>query len=262
MAPRTHQFHAIAFEENFALRQLAASFPGARLGGHELMLPIEPDGAIYIYRFGAVVAHDVPAERREAEMARIRAALPKLTTRAISEDYSVVEDSAFQTGIVGGTLHVDRFTPARASIVALTMAQSTAMEYYEQLVEDLFARTGALVERLERRGTVALNTRPLHRFIGEAVTTRTEVVTVLHLLDKPDATWEDAAMDRIYEDLRAEFDLEDRYATLESKLRSVQEALELVLGVARDRRLILLEVAIGALILIELIVSLVPLLAR
>jgi uncharacterized Rmd1/YagE family protein len=63
-------------------------------------------------------------------------------------------------------------------------------------------------------------------------------------------------MDRIYNDLRAEFDLGDRYEALEFKLRSSQEALELLLGVVRDRRLFLLELAIGILILLELAVSL------
>jgi uncharacterized Rmd1/YagE family protein len=62
-------------------------------------------------------------------------------------------------------------------------------------------------------------------------------------------------MDRIYDDLRAEFDLADRYAAMESKLRSIQEALELVLEVARDRRLLLLEVAVVVLILAELVFS-------
>jgi len=38
-----------------------------------------------------------------------------------------------------------------------------------------------------------------------------------------------------------------------SGLRSIQEALELVLDVARDRRLLLLEVAVVVLILAELI---------
>jgi uncharacterized Rmd1/YagE family protein len=103
---------------------------------------------------------------------------------------------------------------------------------------------------------VPLSTRPLHRFIGESISTRNEVLSVLHLLDKPDATWEDPAMDRIYDDLRAEFDLVDRYQALESKLKSIQEALELVLDVARDRRLILLEIAVVVLILLELLVSL------
>jgi hypothetical protein len=44
--------------------------------------------------------------------------------------------------------------------------------------------------------------------------------------------------------LRAEFDLADHYAAIESKLRSIQEALELVLA-PRDRRLLLLEVGCG-----------------
>ena len=62
-------------------------------------------------------------------------------------------------------------------------------------------------------------------------------------------------MDRIYDDLRAEFDLVDRYAALESKLRMTQEALELLVGVARDRQVFLLELAVVVLILIELVVS-------
>lgn len=42
---------------------------------------------------------------------------------------------------------------------------------------------------------------------------------------------------------------------MESKLRSIQEALELVLEVARYRRLVLLEVAVVVLILAELILG-------
>ena len=131
------------------------------------------------------------------------------------------------------------------------------MEAYERIVDDLFGRTRTLLDRLERRGVVPLRTRPLHRFIGEAVGRRSEVLSTLHLLDKPDATWDDAAMDRIYDDLRAEFDLVDRFDALEAKLRAVQDALELLIGVARDRRLFLLEAAIVALILLEIVLSVV-----
>src|SRR6202030_530552 len=135
------------------------------------------------------------------------------------------------------------------------VAQSAAMEYYEQIVENLFLRTAQLVERLEVRGTVPFRVTPMHRFIGEAISTRTEVLAVLHLLDKPDAAWEDPAMDRIYDELRDEFDLVDRYAALTSKLQSIQESLVLVLDVARDRRLVLLEVTVVLLILLEVILS-------
>ena len=258
MATRTHQFYAIAFVENLALRTLAPSFPSARISPHEIYIPVDDDGGLYIYPFGAVVMHDVPSARREAELAKLHLARPGLTAQVIREDYSVMEDPSFATGIQDGTLHVDRFTGGRAGIVALTMAQSAAMEYYERIVEALFERTNVLVDRLEKKGTVPYSTHPLHRFIGEAISTRTEVLSILHLLDKPDAAWDDPAMDRIYDDLRAEFDLVDRYAALESKLRSIQEALELVLDVARDRRLVTLEIVVVVLILIEIIFAAAP----
>jgi required for meiotic nuclear division protein 1 len=259
VASQVHQFYAVAFVENLPLRQIAASFPGAKLTTHHIYQTIGTDGAMYIYPFGAVVTYDVTSERRESELARLHQVRPRLTTQVVREDYTVIEDPRSQTGIHNGVLEVDRLTPARAGVVAMTVAQSAAMEYYERIVDQLFDRTSKLVERLEKRGTVALQTRPLHRFIGEAISTRTEVLAVLHLLDKPEETWEDPAMDRIYDDLRAEFDLGDRFTALELKLRSVQESLELLLDVARDRRLVLLEVAITALIVVEILLSLIHL---
>lgn len=255
MAGRNHQFAAIAFEENLPLRELAPAFPGSRLSLKELQVPCDP-GEIFLYPFGAVVFHDVPAERRDAELARLRAARPGLTTKVIRESFTVREEPGARVEMAEGTLAVDALTPGRAAVVALIVAQSAAMEYYERIVEDLFSRTTRLVEPLERRGTVSIRTRGLHRFIGEAIATRSEVIDVLSLLDKPDATWDDPALDRIYDDLRAEFDLLDRYGTLTQKLQGVQEALELVLGVARDRRMWLLEMAILLLIAFEVVFAL------
>ena len=257
MAPRLHQFYAVAFEENLSLRQVASVLPQARITPHELFMPMQPEGGIYAYPFGAVVAWDLSPERREAELTRLFKAGPKLTAQVVREDYSVLEDPELSIGLADGTLRIDRLTPARAGIVALTVAQSAAMEYYERIVERLLARTSEFVEPLERRGSAPFRTRPLHRFIGQAISTRGEVLAVLHLLDKPDAAWDDPAMDRIYDDLRAEFDLVDRYSALELKLRSVQEALELLADVRRDQHMLLLEAIIVLLILFEIIIALI-----
>ncbi len=257
MPAASHSFSAVAFVENFLLKDLTRIFPEAKPSPVNLQLALPEGGELFIFPFGAVVFRDVPPDRREAILGRLRAAIPALTEKVVREDFGVHEESGAETRMIGGALVLDRLTDGRSGVVALTVAQSAAMEYYERIVENLFDRTSRLVERLESRGTVALwSTRPLHRFIGEAVGVRSEVLAVLHLLDKPDAVWDDPGMDRIYVDLKGEFDLGDRYAALESKLRSVQEALELVLGVARDRRLVLLEVAIVALILFEIVLSL------
>jgi uncharacterized Rmd1/YagE family protein len=174
----------------------------------------------------------------------------------VRESFTVREEPGAQLAIESGTLVVDQLNESRAAVVALIVAQSAAMEYYERIVADLFSRTTALVDPLEKQGSVPMRTRGLHRFIGQAIGTRSEVFTVLTLLDKPDATWDDPALDRIYDDLRAEFDLVDRYGALEQKLNSVQEALELVLDVARDRRMWLLEVTIVFLIVLEVVLEL------
>jgi uncharacterized Rmd1/YagE family protein len=245
----------VAFEENLSLKELQPHYPGAKVTLREMRLSLE-SGEIFLYPFGAIVFHDVSPERREAELARLQRARPGLTTQVIRESFTVREEPGARVDIVDGTLVVDTFPPERAAVVALIVAQSAAMEYYERIVAQLFDRTSALVDRLEKRGTVTLLTRGLHRFIGQAIATRSEVITVLTLLDKPDATWDDPAMDRIYDDLRAEFDLIDRYGALEQKLRFVQDAMELVLDVARDRRMWLLEVAIFGLIIIEVALEL------
>jgi required for meiotic nuclear division protein 1 len=255
---RVHTFHAVAFVENLVLKDIAPAYPNAKRTLHELRIPHPGGGCMFVYPFGAMVFQDVPAAEREAQIAVLRRAQPKLTsTTVINEEFTVRQEVTSTPRVAEGVLTLDRMSDERSAVIAMTVAQSAAMEYYERIVEQMFGRTDRLVERLEERGTVAFVTRPLHRFIGAAIGVRNEVLSVLHLLDKPDEAWEDAGLDRIYQELRAEFDLADRYQALELKLRSIQEALELVLDVARDRRLVLLETAIVLLIVFEIVLALV-----
>ena len=253
------QFHAIAFVENLNLRELSAAYPGARIGPRDLSYSASGGGEVFLYPFGAIVFAGVAPAEREEQLQRLFAARPGLTTQVVRESFTVLGEAGAKTGIDNGMLHLDRLTKDRAQMVALTVAQSASLEYYESIVTSLFERTSVLAQRLEQSGTVSLGVRPLHRFIGEAINTRGEVLSVLTLLDKPDATWDDPAMDRIYADLRAEFDLIDRFGALTQKLSSVQDSLELVLDVARDRRLVLLEVTVVVLILLELVLSITSL---
>src|SRR5678815_3316404 len=254
-----HVFHAVAFVENLSLKDLASAYPEARRTPHELAFRLPSGGDVYIYPFGAIVFRDVPSADRDAELGRLARARPGLTSATVIEDFAVREDPGSKAMVSAGALTLDKLTAERATVIALTVAQSAAMEYYERIVEEMFGRTRRIVDRLEVKGSVPVRTRPLHRFIGAAISTRNEVLSILHLLDKPDEAWDDPLMDRIYDELRAEFDLVDRYQALELKLRSVQEALELVLDVARDRRLVLLEGAIVLLIVFEILLSLLRL---
>ena len=253
-----HSFYAAAFVENLSLKDLAPVYPESKRSPHELRFQSERGGEVFIYPFGVIVFFDVPKSGRDAELALLARARPGLTwPAAVTEEFSAKTDPDAVPHVSEGVLTLDVMTSQRASVIAMIVAQSAAMEYYERIVVQMFDRTDQLVERLEKHGTVAFGTRQLHRFIGSAVGTRFEVLSVLHLLDKPDEAWDDPGIDRIYDRLRAEFDLVDRYQALESKLRAVQESLELVLDAARDRRLVLLESAIVILIIFEIALSLI-----
>lgn len=256
--PAQHAFHAVAFIENFSLKELAALYPDGKRTPRVLIVTPEEGGRAFFYPSGVIVFHNVARDVRTRELEHVQRSVVGIKlTGAIQEDFMVREDAESRPSVVNGTLTLDRMTSKRAGVIANTVGQSAAMEYYERIVEEMFDRTDKLVERLEVRGTVPFGTRMLHQFIGAAIGTRNEVLSVLHLFDKPDEVWDDPGIDRIYDELRAEFDLSDRYQALELKLRSVQEALELVLEVARDRRLVLLEGAIVLLIVFEIVLALV-----
>ena len=256
MSVRTHVFHAVAFVENLSIKDLASAFPNGRHSPLELYVPLDKGGHLFIYPFGAVVFCDADEAARKAEIAGLHRLRPGLTMQIVREQYSVTENPSMPTGADSGVMNVDRLTHERLSVISLTVAQSVAMEYYETQVERLFAEVSIVEDVLESTGKVPFSTRRLHRLVGLAIATRSEIVSVLHLLDKPDATWEDPTLDEIYDDLKAEFELGERYEALEHKVDSVLTSLQMVLDVARDRRMYYLEAAIVLLIIVEILLGL------
>ncbi|HEV3032291.1 MAG TPA: RMD1 family protein, partial [Polyangia bacterium] len=190
MAETVHTFHALAFVENFSLKDLAALYPEAKRTHHQLWYAAASGGTVFLFASGAVVFQDVGQAGREMEVLRLRRALPKLSdAQVLTEEFSVREVPGARPDIQGGVLLLDELTFERAGVVTLTIAQSAAMEYYERIVDQMFTETDRLVERLEKSGTMPVFTRKLHQFIGAAIGTRSEVLSVLHLFDKPDAAW-------------------------------------------------------------------------
>ncbi|MEO8177590.1 MAG: RMD1 family protein [Deltaproteobacteria bacterium] len=251
-----HTFSVVAFVENFAIKELATAYPEAKRTSHRLRSVRPFGGQIFAYRFGTVVFHNVPLESREAELDRLRKAQPNLaTSKVFCLEFVVREDPGSALSVDAGVLTVDRMDAERTRLIAMTLAQTAAMEYYERIVDELFTKTHALAMGMERSGTVGFSLRPLHRFIGRAISTRNEVLSVLHLLDRPELVDGHANLQPIYNQLQEEFELRSRYQSVQHKLGSVQNALELIVEVGRDRRLVILELTIASLILFEIAVA-------
>src|SRR5262245_38371751 len=148
MAAQLHQFHAVAFVENFLLKEVAKAFSSSQVNAYELHVTVG-NGDAFIYGFGAVVFRNLSDAEGEDIIARLRVVYPRLAPQVADERFTVSEDPANEIGIRDGVFRIDRMTPARAGVVGLTVAQSAAMEYYEKILVRLFAETESLVDRLE-----------------------------------------------------------------------------------------------------------------
>lgn len=253
---RTHSYIAVAFVENLDTKLLATHYPAGRSAPHELRVADPGGGEFFLFDFGAMVFRDIDAARRDEEIGRLRAHVAVLRMQIVNEEFLVLEGSGRPVGINEGRLHLDQLTGARSGVIALTLAQSVAMESHERLVDQLARRSSEVIANLKRTGRLGVRGAVLNRFTGEALSVRTEVTSVLHLLDKPDATWDDPTMDRIYDGLRDEFDLRERFLALQTSLDNVVGALQFLTDIVRDRRMLILEISIVGLFVLEILMSL------
>lgn len=250
-----HRFVACAFKPDFPLSRLPAEWQAGLVVGEakeSRMKTPATGGRIFLYSYGVLVFQDVSPDAREAEIAALARTLEiSLAERVTTEEFLVVEAPDEKPHVEAARLVLKHMTPPRAAVLAQLLAQSAALEYYEGVAGLWKQKTLELVSEVADRGRIPMSQRKLDRFIGEALAVRTEVVGVLHLLDKPDMIWDDPVMDRLYEELRAAFDLSDRFRALEYKLQLIQESLGMLLATKRDARMILAEWLIIVLIVVE-----------
>ncbi len=211
-------------------------------------------GWVVGHDFGALVFIGVD----EAESTRVMKAL---VARLGTEPRAPLAET-FAVEIAPGAAPAVRFDRVVVSeldvrvveILALVVAQSVGMEYYEGDVDALVARLEQWSSALGSSGRLRGSARDLLRFIGRGMSMRTQVVHTLSLLDSPGATWENEALDRLYRGLRLSFEIEERYRALDHELRIVQDNLALLIDMVRGRRSILLEVAVALLVAGELVI--------
>lgn len=214
--------------------------------------PLDEGGYLFIFNFGSLVFWNVSLEKQKIELEKLTG-IARFEINRLDTDEFIVEEGYAKAQVEFNRILIDELNKERAEVVASTLAQSSTMEFYETLVEKAWSEIDDMIAELRKRGSFSPFPTYLHKRIGSALEIRSRVVRVLHLLDRPDLIWEDKLMDEIYGDLRATFDLPERFQAIEYKLQLIQNTLELLVGVARDRRLYWLEFAIVFLITFDII---------
>lgn len=254
------QFTSYFWFRQINLNDLAKSifdgpFPGSRRSS--LMKPVGPNGKMFIFSFGAVTFLNVHEGDRLKELHELSklALNQEPPSRPFVESFLVVENKDEKPRVEFSQMYVDALNDARQEVIAGVVGQSAAMEHFEDIVDRIWNKVDVLLLKLKSSGSIAISAGQLHRDIGEAIRMRSEVVRILHLLDRPELIWEDRMMDALFNDLRNNFDLQERFQALEYKLGLIQDTLELLIDTVRDKRFYWLEVSIVALITVEIVMT-------
>jgi uncharacterized Rmd1/YagE family protein len=206
----------------------------------------------FLYRFGSLVFFNVEPKRQTAIIEKIKAIVDKPLVMATSDEYALEVHDGGQNIVHFERVMVDRLTLDRIDLMSLIMGQSTALEYFENKVEELLSKSREISSVLQRKGRMASSEKEINRFIGYCMTTKQDLVASMYLLDKPDETWEDQVLDNLYRDATEMFELKERYRTVDYKLKMIEDELKLISNLLANKKTAFLELLIVILIAVEI----------
>lgn len=106
-------------------------------------------------------------------------------------------------------------------IIAYVIAQSVALDVYEQKLADYSERSRTLIEDSDSY-SLYKQTR-LARFSKQLVLIRHDLLIDLYLLDKPNILWDNADAEALYNSLATALELSDRFEVVSYKLGSIKD---------------------------------------
>lgn len=260
--------HAYGFAATFQVHDLVRLLPGAEDVGEPArdravarfaVTPGADDGAdvrvAILHDFGAAVFFGFDRAACDTMAHRIAAGIAPEPHAPLTEHYLVEVRSGAPGEVRFDRIILGAATLPALEIVSLLLAQSVVMDYYEEDVREILSGTVRISSGLERSGRIPGHVRDLRRFVGRCINTRKDIVMSLALFDKPESTWDDPALDRLFGGLRRELEIDDRFRALERKLGMIQDDLMLFIELSQTRTSWRLEVIIVLLILAELLLS-------
>lgn len=250
-----HSFSAFHFTDILRLKEVDRLFsqPVVSRSSTKLVYQEGQTGYIFIYRFGSIVFFNVNPARQTEIIEKIKAIIGVKDYIITTEELQLDIEKNRKNEVLFEKVMLDGVTLERLEVLALILAQSTALEYIELKVDELLKTGSKITLNLKSKGRMRMSEKEVNKFFGFCMLAKQDLVSHMYLLDKPDEAWNDEILDTLYRDAVEMFELKERYRTIDHKLRMMQDNLEIIADLLKNRRATLLELTIILLILIEVI---------
>ncbi len=221
-----------------------------------LAFRVGAEGFAVLFRYGvAVLVGLTPIE--EDEMVRGLGGRIIGPFARIEDEAAVIEiapDREEQI-VPGGPITVHDLSPPRLLVIADALAKNVALARDEHEVNKVIEVAEPFAAKLARTGRSPTNRRQLLSTIGQALLVHHRMSGRVQVEEKPDILWDQPEFERLYARLEDEYELKERAAALTRKLGVIDETAHALTDILDTTRTVRLEVAVLALVVIEVTVT-------
>lgn len=211
-----------------------------------------PNEFMFLFSFGAAVFANVAKDTQTAIKRSLLKFLVNPVKKTFEESYALREnerklnvgDDAADLPVVG---------TGEVEIAARILAQSVALEYIEDLTDEMMTNIESMNAEMEK-GRLTRSTKSTIQLFAQNNSIIQFVISKLSLLDKPDITWENARLGMLFSQLADIFELRSRFRNIEYKIGFARDNSEFMLTAIQGRRESFLEIIIIILIAIDILI--------
>ncbi|KAJ6987619.1 sad1-interacting factor 2-like [Populus alba x Populus x berolinensis] len=228
-----------------------------------------------VFQYGSAVLFNIEDHEVERYLEIVRRHTSGLLSEMRKDDYAIIEKPLLAEDMQGGLDYIVLKTLDNDSIriIGSVLGQSIALDYFVSQVDGMVEEFSGINRAMEKTGTFTMGRKKLLQLVGKANSNLADVILKVGLFErcsivtiayvKPCAVrkfqseiaWRDAKYAQIYEYLREEYEVNQRFGSLDYKLKFVEHNIHFLQEVIQNRRSDLLEWCIIFLLSIENIIS-------
>ncbi|XP_010253493.1 PREDICTED: sporulation protein RMD1 [Nelumbo nucifera] len=223
---------------------------GASLSGSDCSYMI-------VFQYGSIVLFNIRDHEVDGYLKIVERHASGLLPEMRKDEYEVREKPTLNTWMQGGLdyimlqyLNIDGIRT-----IGSVLGQSIALDYYVRQVDGMVAEFTDINRGMEKTGTFTMERKKLFQLVGKANSNLADVILKLGLFERSDIAWKDAKYAQIWEYLRDEFELTQRFASLDFKLKFVEHNIRFLQEILQNRKSDFLEWLIIILIGAEILIS-------
>uniref|UniRef100_A0A7S2G731 DUF155 domain-containing protein n=1 Tax=Octactis speculum TaxID=3111310 RepID=A0A7S2G731_9STRA len=211
-----------------------------------------------VFDYGSVVFFnfdDLELQQRLKELRRF-CVEPIAQEVQMTEDYTLIERPHLRESCVlqNDLTILKELDFHSATVISTVMAQTVALDHYSALVDQMLEIFTEFNHTVERTGQfTAIEKNDLFKMVAQNNAVLIDVISKLSLLERSDTAWKMPQYVHVWEGLREEFEVDQRFENLKFKLNLIQDNTKFFLEIMHNQKSNMLEWVIIVLISAEIV---------